>query len=236
MKKKVIALCLVIALAAIAVIGGTMAYFTDTDEATNVFTVGEVKIALHEENKAGDKDEAYQAWLAEQTLVPTTKAKVENTIDKIVTVENTGNNDAYMWIEVWVPSALDDGDDNSPAAPGLGNSLHFNFPANVTESKSTLLGSKTIDGVAYNGYVHFIKGSTPIAKGESTTALLDQVYMDAKVQQAEGGLLLADGTTVYDGTWELKINAIGMQADGFDTIEAAIGAYYNVTLANYLWN
>ena len=48
MKKKIIALCLVIALAATAVIGGTLAYFTDTDEETNTFTVGNVSIDLIE--------------------------------------------------------------------------------------------------------------------------------------------------------------------------------------------
>ena len=55
MKKKIIALCLVVALAATAVIGGTLAYFTDTKTATNTFTVGNVKInllesTLHREN------------------------------------------------------------------------------------------------------------------------------------------------------------------------------------------
>lgn len=55
MKKKIIALCLIVALAATAVIGGTLAYFTDTDAAKNTFTVGNVKInllesTLHREN------------------------------------------------------------------------------------------------------------------------------------------------------------------------------------------
>lgn len=55
MKKKIIALCLIVALAATAVIGGTLAYFTDTDSAKNTFTVGNVKIellesTLHREN------------------------------------------------------------------------------------------------------------------------------------------------------------------------------------------
>ena len=35
MKKKIMAMCLVIAMAATAVIGGTLAYFTDTDAETN---------------------------------------------------------------------------------------------------------------------------------------------------------------------------------------------------------
>ena len=48
MKKKVLVLCLVVALAATAIIGGTLAYFTDTAEVENVFTIGNVKISLLE--------------------------------------------------------------------------------------------------------------------------------------------------------------------------------------------
>lgn len=48
MKKKILALCLVVALAVTAVVGGTLAYFTDTDKETNTFTVGNVKIDLLE--------------------------------------------------------------------------------------------------------------------------------------------------------------------------------------------
>lgn len=50
MKKKITAICLVVALAAVAVIGGTLAYFTDTtDEVTNTFTMGKnIDISLDE--------------------------------------------------------------------------------------------------------------------------------------------------------------------------------------------
>ena len=55
MKKKVVTLCLVLALAAIAIAGGTIAYFTDTPDAkVNVFTVGKVDIDLTEPNWQGD--------------------------------------------------------------------------------------------------------------------------------------------------------------------------------------
>jgi len=48
MKKKVTALCLCVALLAVAVVGASLAYFTDTKSATNTFTVGNVKIDLIE--------------------------------------------------------------------------------------------------------------------------------------------------------------------------------------------
>lgn len=55
MKKKLTALCLCVALLAVAVVGASLAYFTDTKSATNTFTVGNVKIdllesSLHREN------------------------------------------------------------------------------------------------------------------------------------------------------------------------------------------
>ena len=48
MKKKIVAICLCVALAAVAVVGASLAYFTDTKAATNTFTVGNVKINLIE--------------------------------------------------------------------------------------------------------------------------------------------------------------------------------------------
>lgn len=237
-KNKLIALTAAAVLTATAVVGGTLAYFTDTDEAVNTFTVGNVKIALHEANKEGKTDDDYQKWLKDQTLIPTTEAKVENTIDKIVTIENVGKNDAYVWAEIWVPAALDDGDDNSPEAPGLGNSLHFNYPAGVTATKSTYLGTRTIDGVPYNGYVHF--RNEKVEAGYTSEALLTQVYMDAKVTQCteEHGecYVLMDGTTHYTGDWKLIVNGCAIQADQFKDVKEAIEAYYGEDLTDHLWS
>ena len=48
MKKKITAIFLCVALVAIAIVGASLAYFSDTDSATNTFTVGNVKIDLIE--------------------------------------------------------------------------------------------------------------------------------------------------------------------------------------------
>lgn len=49
MKKKILALCLVVALMATAIAGATLAYFNDvTDEVKNTFTMGKVDIELDE--------------------------------------------------------------------------------------------------------------------------------------------------------------------------------------------
>lgn len=88
MKKKIIALCLIVALAATAVIGGTLAYFTDKDAATNTFTVGNVDITLTEPNwdKTG-KDEAITVYPGEP-------------LAKDPTVENTGANPCFVRVKV----------------------------------------------------------------------------------------------------------------------------------------
>lgn len=47
-KKKIVSLCLAAVLVVMAIAGATVAYFTDTDNETNTFTVGNVKIDLLE--------------------------------------------------------------------------------------------------------------------------------------------------------------------------------------------
>lgn len=60
MKKKITALLLVVALVAIAVAGSTMAYFSDTDQAVNVATVGNVKIEQHEYERVLNADGTFK--------------------------------------------------------------------------------------------------------------------------------------------------------------------------------
>ena len=228
MKKKITAIFLCVALVAIAVVGASLAYFTDTDSANNTFTVGKVDITLVEKNADGTE------FTQDQKLYPGTKT--QNNIAKIVTVTNNeGSEDAWLWAEIWIPSALDDGDDNSPTAPGLGNSLHFNYAGNVEETKFTYLGSKEIKGVMYNGYVHFVTNDTIHKAGESTSALLDQVYMDKGVTQGTNGYLLIDGKTDYTGDWNLVVYGVGIQANGINTIKDAITTYYGKDVNDYLW-
>lgn len=228
MKKKILALCLVVVLAITAVTGATLAYFTDTDTKTNTFTMGNVQIQLEEK-------------FPETELFP----GEENALVKEVTVKNVGTEDAYMWIELWIPAALD-----TPGDAKL-NDLHFNpfdtYDVNGTptpmrgakaqaagytklaETVEVPLGTKEYKGVSYNGYREYIKDDTAKTTGNSTYALLARVFMDKDVKQCTteghtGCLILKDGAH-YTGTWEIIVNAFGIQKQGFDTIEAAIAAY-----------
>ena len=121
MKKKIVAMCATVAIAALAV-GGTMAYFQDqTEVAKNVMKTGDVAIEQYEQER--DANGALTVYDADNNnkLLPyagTVNAKGEaaeytetvtvngeeyemfsqadNAIDKIVTVKNTGSEDAYV--------------------------------------------------------------------------------------------------------------------------------------------
>ena len=91
MKKKILTLGLVAALSATAAIGGTLAYFTDTADATNTFTVGNVEIELTEPK-----------WTE---AVKNTDGKMENVypgqiLDKDPTVTNNGKNSCFVRVSV----------------------------------------------------------------------------------------------------------------------------------------
>ena len=77
-KKRIVSLSLIVALIAI-IAGGTYAYFTDTDDVENTFTVGNVKIEIDEPN-----------WTEPVTAQPGVKYA------KDPAVKNTGANDAYV--------------------------------------------------------------------------------------------------------------------------------------------
>lgn len=109
MKKKITALCLCLCMLAIAVVGGTMAYFTDKDAQSNTFAVGDVEIELTEIAAVYDKDGNELVGRTVQTeggatytnLMPT------NVITKKPTITNTGNNSAYVRVAVFVNNYQD---------------------------------------------------------------------------------------------------------------------------------
>lgn len=102
MKKKILSLCLVLALGATAIIGGTLAYFTDTDDAVNTFTTGNVEIDLTEAVVKADVDGNLIDSGARQDIGKSEdsydygKLYPGQTVFKDPTIENTGSEDAYI--------------------------------------------------------------------------------------------------------------------------------------------
>lgn len=96
MKKKVFAISLTVSLLAIAALGATLAYFTDTKTVTNTFTMGNVKIALTEPNWASS------GVIDGKTIYPGEALK------KDPTVKNIGANPCVVRLQVTMPDGFED--------------------------------------------------------------------------------------------------------------------------------
>ena len=90
MKKRIVTIALVVALMATA-IGGTLAYFTDTDSEKNTFTVGNVDIEVSETNKINGVEVTGNAF---ENVMPGTE------ITKKAVVTNNSSEDAYVRVVV----------------------------------------------------------------------------------------------------------------------------------------
>ena len=249
MKKKIITSCLVVALLVVGIVGASLAYFTDKDAKTNVFTVGKVNITLNE--KFDEKN---------AKLLP--GSSKNNAIQKEVTITNDDNSqEAYVWYEWLIPAALDSTDGST----GTHNVVHVNSPGRTwdkyRENKAywadgqtealplektwdhTLEGTiqgfvetETVEGIVYNKYVPLYHGK--LAAGETTTVGMHQVYLDSKVDTNDEGTgyvlkTIENGETVvtpinYDFSKGVNIivRAYGIQANGFNDVYAAYNAYY----------
>lgn len=97
MKKKIFALVLCVALLAVAIVGGTLAYFTDTKAQTNTFTAGNVAIKLDEAVVESDANGNLVAKGNDRTTeAQTYKLYPGMTVAKDPTITVTGTEDAYI--------------------------------------------------------------------------------------------------------------------------------------------
>ena len=244
MKKKLLALVLVVVLAVTAVVGGTMAYLTDTDEAVNVMTLGNVHI-----------EQIEQEWNDTETeLVDFTQGKplypyvgtlgwenkeeangayrrftMNNVVDKYVSVENTGKSDAY----VRTVFAFEMGDYTTVAdfrnkvvgfSRNVENGDEFKFPGAWVWGDPFVA---QIDGENYMIWeaVH----QDAVAPGETTIPSLLQVYLNKDVGNEEAEAI--DGND--NGTYDILVLSQAIQTAGFENAQTALDTGFgDVTAAN----
>ena len=245
MKKKITALALVVAILAIAIIGGTLAYFTDTDKATNTFTAGGVKIALIEQQRNADHT-ALVDFEQNKNLMPivgSAQGKQEmvggvklptakNYVDKIMTIKNTGVSDAYVRIFVAVPTALQNG--QTPNAPRY-DVLHWNFNGDSCADgqwtdEIVVANPTVIDGVEYKIYSRTYKTALKANDVTATPAYIG-FYLDKTVDMNADGEYTVDwgnGPEAIDYDLSkgvtIPVFAQAIQADGFTDAAAAFAA------------
>ena len=218
-KKTILVAAIAVMLVAALVVGGTLAYFTDTKTATNTFTMGKVSIDLNEQQK-GEK--GLESFVQDKQLVPG-KSNDGNAVSKIVTVTNTSkDNDAWVWVELKIPAYLVS---NEYPTNESKNALHWNSYGcfNVEYNAGNYWGLATSDGIVdkdhnvtnkdmvavndglwndykyvrtetdANGNPTYVVIRTTMAKtlpaGKTSLPCLAQVYMDWRVTTS------ADGTT-----------------------------------------
>lgn len=250
-KKKLVALGMVAAMATTAVVGGSLAYFTDKESAVNEFTLGNVKIDLVEEQRNADGT-ALEEFKDNKVLLPIVgsaqgeKEEVggyhlptaANWVDKIVTVDNEGSQPAYVRVLYAFPADMDDKEFASEMM------LHRNWDgseASGTWSRTDANVTITIGGKAYNVYndtylpVLAAKGDV---NGKDTTSSpsMTGVYIDSRVNatvDANGNITYSminkDEETVSaiyaKGTApKLLVLTQGVQAAGFENANDALNA------------
>lgn len=254
MKKKILAMSLCVVMLAIAIVGGTLAYFTDTDQKTNTFTVGNVKIELlesrlHRENAAGNPELAvddvtmagsnnqskYKAgdsyFTDEQIKADAAEYTCENVklnpgqfYHKMPYVLNTGKNDAYVRIRVMIPADLD---------TAVLNSSMFTTTAMkngefTKDYDATGTVVRTVNDKEIKFNVYTFTRVEPLAPKEMTYwNVWGTIHMDADVTNEEIEELFGEGKAYADGTFPVLVEADAIQADGFADATAAFAAFDN---------
>ena len=97
MKRKIMLSLTVLALTALVGVGATLAWFTDSDTATNVITTGNVKIKIVETSQEPKSDYEYDEKKGITYNVPYMPGKV---LSKEALIENTGSVPAYVRAKV----------------------------------------------------------------------------------------------------------------------------------------
>ncbi|MBE5768840.1 MAG: hypothetical protein E7333_04505 [Clostridiales bacterium] len=208
MKKSKLFLILALVLSMAVGLGGTLAYLTDTDEAVNVMTLGNVAIDQHEKDAAGN------AFQQAQPLYPAYKDgnNIVGAIDKVVDVENIGASDAYVRTLI----AFEAGNLNKT---DFGKYIKTEF--NGTEK--WVEDPITVEGVKY--FVAYVEYDKAVKPGETTADSLKKVWMDGAATQ--------DIVSQFGSTYEILVLSQAVQTTNMPDAETALVAGFGeVTAAN----
>lgn len=252
-KKSILVAAIAVMLVAALVVGGTLAYFTDKDNATNTFTVGNVDIellesSLHRENAgiANGATSDSELWsdvekLGSNNTSPYKAGDTFYTDEQIKANAATYKCDNVM---------LNPGESyhKMPYVVNTGKNaayirIRVMIPANLDTAilnssmyTTTALNNKEFtmaydntgavvrDGVKYNVYT--FTRIDPLAAGEMTYwNVWGTIHMDTDVTNEEIASLFGEGKPYADGTFPVLVEADAIQADGFANATDAFAAF-----------
>ena len=252
MKKKLTAIFLCIALVAIAIVGASMAYFTDTKEATNTFTVGNVKIkllesSLHRENAgiANDQTSSSELWsdVAKKGSGNTSKYKAGDTFYTDAQIEENAEEYTCENIQL-IPGRSYH---KMPYVKNVGNNdayirIRVMIPADLDtavlnssvytssamdKKEFTMVYNKASverDNIKYNVYT--FTRIDPLAPGEMTYwNVWGTIRMDTTVTSAQSEALFGEGGSYPNGIFPVLVEADAIQSEGFANATAAWAAF-----------
>ena len=211
-KKRFVAILLCVTLVALAAIGATFAYLTDTKTVDNTFTMGNVKIKLDETNvndPTGDRVTSNTYNVYPGAVV---------TKDPIV--HNTGKNAAYIRATVnvsnWMNLVSAYYPDFKETYPNDGYKAALNLLVGQLGEGWSVVGVEAGDTFTIGQFdaKFILRYEGALASGDDTTAMFQTVTIPAGIDNAN-----------TDSFKEVKVVAQAIQADGFDTWEAAFTAY-----------
>ena len=219
MKKKIFAIALAACLAVLMIAGTSLAYFTDVEEATNVFTAGDVDIKLTYSGSDVDGDDENSnndVLRVEDSAVYPGQTFVRN-----ATITNTGSEDAYVGAVITLTNT------NGKLAQVItpeGES--DNIPVAIT----TLCTGFVTAGyyVTYasieNGYAVYVVKTDKLASGSDPIVLFKNIVIPTAWDNAQ--------MAAFNGT-EIKVTAYATQVKGMnngalDALKTAFDAFDTV--------
>lgn len=190
MKKKVTAIALAVCILAVAVIGATMAYFTDTDSKTNTFTFGKVDIDLTEESNE-DREKGVKAGTVGTDGGITYPGVLPGLVYSKVPTVTVKEGPAWVVVTVTVPTIYDHPD-------------FFNETANERDfaKEKKVVGENT---------VYYFYAKNPVNPNGSVTP-----FTEVKINPA-----LTQNDVKNLPTFNVVVNAYGIQKEGFDDAQEA---------------
>lgn len=215
MKKKIFAIALAVMLFVLAIAGSSVAYFTDTEKATNVFTAGDVDIQL----TYTDIDSNVKVSDEETTQGPinlTTEGVYPGqTISVNATIKNVGTEEAYVGAIITlsemgsVITEVGDDSDNIPVAvKNFITGLYTD--ADVKYVTDTTAGTITV----------YVLKATKLAAETGSCVIIEDVVIPTTWDNKE---------MAEFNEFTLDIKAYATQVKGFGSSTEAIKAAFGAT-------